>query len=112
MIVRMGMLQVYSVISVVILDHDAESTVELRHGDGGGCPSCIIITCCVFVFWGCIWVGVVIFNYKVPFSIFKLHAFSCLVQKTRLTSSVQFFQLIFDVKYFFGGVLRAFKVLF
>ena len=38
MIVRMGMLQVYSVISVVILDHDAESTVELRHGDGGGVP--------------------------------------------------------------------------
>ena len=38
MIVRMGMLQVYSVISVVMLDHDAESAVELRHGGGGGVP--------------------------------------------------------------------------
>ena len=73
----------------------------------GGCPSCIIILWSEFVFWGCILylrVSVVVFNYEVPFSIFKLHAFSCLVQKTCLTSSVQFFQLIFDVKYFFGGV--------
>ena len=38
MIVRLGMLQVYSVISVVMLHHDAESAVELRHGAGGGVP--------------------------------------------------------------------------
>ena len=74
---------------------------------GGLFPPCIIILWSEFVFWGCILylrVSVVVFNYEVPFSIFKLHAFSCLVQKTRLTSSVQFFQLIFRVKYFFGGV--------
>ena len=75
-------------------------------------PPCIIISWSEFVFWGCILylrVSVFVFDYEVPFSIFKLHAFSCLVQKTRLTSSVQFFQLIFDVKYFFGGVYEYSK---
>ena len=79
---------------------------------GGLFPPCIIITWSEFVFWGCIWVSVVVFNYQVPFSIFRLHAFSCLVQKTRLTSRVQFFKLIFKVKYFFGGICERLKCCF
>ena len=68
----------------------------------GGCPPCIIILWCEFVFWGLyLYLRVVVFDYKVPFSIFELHAFCCLVQKTRLTSNVQFFQLIFVSKVIF-----------
>ena len=69
---------------------------------GGVFPPCIIITWSEFVFWGCICIKRLLFLfliYEVPFSIFELHTFSYLVQKTRLTSSVHFFQLIFSVKY-------------
>ena len=34
----LGMLQVYNVTCVFIINHDAESAIELRHGDGGGVP--------------------------------------------------------------------------
>ena len=74
---------------------------------GGLFPPCIIISWCEFVFWVLylyLRVIVVVFHFGLPFLISGLHTFFGLVQKTRLTSSVQFFQLIFRVKYFFGGV--------
>ena len=82
---------------------------------GGLFPPCIIITCSDFVFWGFVlYLGVivVISSFDVPFLIFQLHAFLCLYQKTRLTSNVQFFQLIFSVKYLFGGHYGCAKSLF
>ena len=78
-------------------------------------PPCIIILWSEFVFWGFVlYLGVivVIFGFDVPFLIFQLHAFLCLYQKTRLTSNVQFFQLIFSVKYLFGGHYGCAKSLF
>ena len=66
---------------------------------------CIIITCFKLVFWVCIlyfqWVFC-FFIYKAPFLIFGLQVLCCFVQKTRLTSRMHFFQLIFRVKYVVG----------
>ena len=42
---------------------------------------------------------IVVFIYNALFSISQLHVFFSLLQKTRLTSNVYFFQLIFCVKY-------------
>ena len=68
-----------------------------------------------FVFWGLfLYLGVVvaISGYKLPFLIFGLHVFFGLVQKTRLTSRLHFFQLIFVVSYFVGGLCRHSKFCF
>ena len=67
MIVRMGMLQVYSVISVVILDHDAESTVELRHGDGGGGAHRVSSSRVAYLYFG------VVFGLVLLFLIIRYH---------------------------------------
>ena len=66
-------------------------------------PPCIIISWFEFVFWECI----LYLSLRCLFLLFQRSNFSTTFhtcyRKTRLTSSLQFFQLIFGVKYFFGG---------
>ena len=76
---------------------------------GGFFPPCIIILWSEFVFWGCILylrVTVVIFDFWTTIFISGFHA------KTRLTSRVQFFQLIFNAKYLLRGFCKYTKSLF
>ena len=76
---------------------------------GGLFPPCIIILWSEFVFWGCILylrVTVVIFDFWTTIFISGFHA------KTRLTSRVQFFQLIFNAKYLLRGFCKYTKSLF
>ena len=65
---------------------------------GGVFPPCIIILWSEFVFLGCILglylylrVHIVVFNYKVPFSIFELHAFFTWYKKHVLPLTCSFF---------------------
>ena len=92
----LGMLQVYNVTCVFIINHDAESAVELRHGDGGGGAHRVSSSRVAYLYFG----AVLVFHSRTLFFIAFVHGFLCLIGQTTYVFLTQKHVLPLDCIFF------------
>ena len=121
MFVWVCMLQVHTVGFVVIIHPNTRThdVVTSQWGCGGALrvsSSRIAKVYFGVVFLGCIYISwwyFIVYCFCAWFLMFHwVNQIHVVDTKARLTFSLHFFRLIFKVKYFFGGTLRAFRMLF